>query len=78
MAKADDQNQGYLVVWTKRTKKGKFKDEWECVASLDDAQSRYEELANKASTHVVSIVAVVESTDYDTHPRLQKVANLIG
>ena len=71
-----NETQQYMVVWTTIKKKGYrlerevCKDHWIMVNSLADAEALLHKLKLKPKTYVASICAVVESTDYDTHPNL--------
>jgi hypothetical protein len=64
----------YVVVWTikhLRDAGSKFKDHYEVYDNLCAARTRYSELRAKTRKNkelfVCSIMAVVESTDYDPH-----------
>ena len=63
----------YLVCWMKSTKSGLLKDKWVAVEGLEKAHMKYGELLNRPTTYTASICAVVESTDYSTHSRLEKL-----
>jgi hypothetical protein len=69
------ETQPYMVVWTTRktttfSRNEKFKDHWVMVDSLAMAEVLFSKLTKKPKTFVASIVAVVESTDYTSHPSL--------
>jgi hypothetical protein len=69
----------YLVVWTTKAIALEvsdlvvYTDRWESHGSLDAAQAAHDELLMRNDLYTSSICAVVESTDYDTHPLLEGV-----
>lgn len=58
----------YLVLWTTQNKKG-FVDHYHAHECLTDAREQYGELLEHA--YLAHICAIVESSDYDTHPKLK-------
>ena len=44
-------------------------DRWECLEEEEAARRRYLELLESGEWDIVSLTAVIESTDYETHPR---------
>jgi len=63
----------YLVVWTIRNVSGKsdtFTDRYIAHEDLEEARAEYDNVLLDPHTYIASISAVVESTDYDTHPDL--------
>jgi hypothetical protein len=44
-------------------------DHWECQEEEEAARRRYLELLNSGNWDIVSLTAVIESTDYETHPK---------
>jgi hypothetical protein len=44
-------------------------DHWECQEEEETARRRYLELLDSGNWDIVSLTAVIESTDYETHPK---------
>ena len=44
-------------------------DHWECQEEEEAARRRYLELLNSGNWDIVSLTAVIESSDYETHPK---------
>jgi hypothetical protein len=44
-------------------------DHWECQEEEEAARRRYLELLDSDNWDIVSLTAVIESTDYETHPK---------
>ena len=70
---ADDEH-FYIVAWTLQDKKrGTTRDFWEVIEGRRDAKARYDELAEVDDLYTLSIAAIVESSDYPTHPKFKEV-----
>ena len=66
----------YILVWTEGfgSLDGVYTDHYETFEDLASAMNAYWELIKLDGTYIASVTAVVHSSDYDTHPRLEHLA----
>ena len=63
-------NEQYIVTWCHLSPNGGHKDFWEIQDDLQTAKHFYNHVLKNQAPCIASISAILQSTDYDIHPRL--------
>jgi|TARA_R110000850_G_scaffold140578_1_gene262048 hypothetical protein len=69
------EGRSWIVCWTIQTKAIGYVDAdyYEVFESLAEAKQRFDILSRKDSTYVITICAVMHSSDYETHPAFEEL-----
>lgn len=65
-------NEQYIISWCFRFSDSEDRDYWQVSDDLQEAKDLYNDVLNR-EPYIASISAVVQSTDYDIHPKLNEL-----